>query len=281
MELHHLPASQPGKHGIVLGRVLSGVEDFAIWPYPKDENVKPAEILSPEFLKTPKYRLSVTADASGTLTCKYEFRPIGARKPTRKSTTKLAWATIRDAIRDEVRSRIVKDISTPRCGPFSLEIRAWDINTPDLEEIDEHFHVRRSMIRSAIRAHKGISVYRDGILVLPKTEGARDWLGLDLRRVSKYGPRLSTSQIIGYVLITATDNPGIRDTSPTSVPPTHLSDVFGRRLANGSDEFPGIGVSRGPFPAWVVTKSAWVTLDDPCRGAAYSSHVHPQGYTQV
>ena len=199
-----------------LSRLLSpfsGVEDFSIWLSPKDENVKPAKIESPDFLKNPKYKLSVTADASGTLTCKYEFRPIGERKPRRKATTKLDWATIRDAIRDDVRSRIVKNIARPNCGPFSLEIRAWDIDTPDLEEIDEHFHVKRSMIRSAIRAHKGISVYRDGILVLPKTEGARDWLGLDLRRVSKYGPRLSTSQIIGYVSIAAKDNPGIRDTS--------------------------------------------------------------------
>ena len=199
-----------------LSRLLSpfsGVEDFAIWLHPKDENVKPAKIATPDFLKNPKYRLSVTADASGTLTCKYEFRPIGERKPKRKTTTTLDWATIRDAIRDDTRSRVVKNISKPSCGPFSLEIRAWDIDTPDLDEIDEHFHVKKSMIRSAIRAHKGISVYRDGILVLPKTEGARDWLGLDLRRVSKYGPRLSTSQIIGYVSITAKDNRDIKDTS--------------------------------------------------------------------
>ena len=69
--------------------------------------------------------------------------------------------------------------------------------------------------------------------------------------------------------------------SPTSAPPALLSDVFGEYLANGSDEFPGIGAIRTPFPAWVVTKSAWVTLDYPCRCAAYSSHVHPQGYSQV
>ena len=51
------------------------------------------------------------------------------------------------------------------------------------------------------------------VLVLPKSENARDWLGLDLRRVSRVGPRLSTSQIVGYVLITSKHNPKIQDTS--------------------------------------------------------------------
>ncbi len=203
-----------------LSRLLSpfsGVEDFSIWLHPKDENVKPAKIESPDYLRNPKYRLSATVDASGTLTCKYEFRPIGARKAGRKATIKRDWNDVRDAIREsgrsDTRSRIVKTLSKPNCGAFSLEIRAWDIGTGDLDEIVEHFEVKKSLIRNAIRAHKGISIYRDGILVLPKTEGARDWLGLDLRRVSELGTRLSTSQLIGYVSITAEANPRVKDTS--------------------------------------------------------------------
>ena len=38
-------------------------------------------------------------------------------------------------------------------------------------------------------------------------------MGLDLRRVSKVGTRLSTSQLVGYVSISAADNPQIEDTS--------------------------------------------------------------------
>ena len=73
--------------------------------------------------------------------------------------------------------------------------------------------MQKSMIRKAIRTHKGISVYRDGVLVLPKSDQARDWLGLDLRRVSKVGTRMSTSQLVGYVSISAEKNPKIEDTS--------------------------------------------------------------------
>ena len=49
--------------------------------------------------------------------------------------------------------------------------------------------------------------------MLPKSDDARDWLGLDLRRVSRVGTRLSTSQIVGYVSITADGNEEIEDTS--------------------------------------------------------------------
>ena len=96
----------------------------------------------------------------------------------------------------------------PNCGPFWFEIRAWDIGADDTREISERFTIQRSVIRRAIRAHKGISVYRDGVLVLPKSDNARDWLGLDLRRVGRVGPRLSTSQLVGYVSITADETLG-------------------------------------------------------------------------
>ena len=82
--------------------------------------------------------------------------------------------------------------SRATCGPFEFEIRAWDLGSDDTLEIQERFDISKTSVRAAIRAHKGISIYRDEILVLPKSEGARDWLGLDLRRVSRVGTRLST-----------------------------------------------------------------------------------------
>ena len=122
-----------------------------------------------------------------------------------------AWETICGEDRDS--KRLHFSTQGARCGPFSFEIRAWDIGTADTEEISEAFGYQRAFIRKAIRAHKGISVYRDSILVLPKSENSRDWLGLDLRRVSYIGPRLSTSQLVGYVSISADSNPRISDTS--------------------------------------------------------------------
>jgi len=88
-----------------------------------------------------------------------------------------------------------------------------DIGPDDTQDIADRFKLKKAAVRQSIRSHKGLSIYRDNILVLPKSDDARDWLGLDLRRVSRVGNRLSTSQIVGYVSITASANPKIGDTS--------------------------------------------------------------------
>ena len=103
--------------------------------------------------------------------------------------------------------------SSPGCGPFQFEIRAWDLTKDDTRDIAEHFGENRSHVRAAIASQQGVSIYRADILVLPKSAGARDWLGLDLRRVSRLGSRLSTSQVLGCVRITKAGNPRIVDTS--------------------------------------------------------------------
>ncbi len=173
-----------------------------------DEIIK---IESPKFLKKPKYLLKGKADKNGNLSCTYRFSSF-SDDSTRTTKCKLTWEQIYKALPKE---RKLKDLKQDKsiCGKFSFEIRAWDISVDDIEEIGDNFGVKKSQIRKAIRTHKGISVYRDGILVLPKSENARDWLGLDLRRVSKLGTRLSTSQIVGHVSISADENPKICDTS--------------------------------------------------------------------
>ena len=50
-------------------------------------------------------------------------------------------------------------------------------------------------------------------MVLPKSDAAKDWLGVDLRRVSNIGRRLSTNQIIGKISISEQENPELKDTT--------------------------------------------------------------------
>ena len=176
-----------------------------------DGDTEEIKISSPEFLTRPKYSIKGTVDAHGNVEGLYQFTPIARDGAVREKKVNMAWETISGEGRSYQRSLISTEGAC--CGPFSFEIRAWDIAATDTEEISEAFDLQRSFVRDAIRAHKGISVYRDGVLVLPKSENARDWLGLDLRRVSYVGPRLSTSQLVGYVSISADGNPQIRDTS--------------------------------------------------------------------
>ena len=168
-------------------------------------------ITPPAFLSHPKYAIKGTADAHGGIEAVYRFAPLAGGEGARTRNLHRSQESIRAELERDGRFNHPKEGA--RCGPFSFEIRAWDIGAPDTAEIADAFGYSRGSIRRAIAAHKGISVYRDGVLVLPKSETARDWLGLDLRRVSRVGQRLSTSQIVGYVSISADGNPHIVDTS--------------------------------------------------------------------
>ena len=188
-----------------LSRLISPfreVDDFSIHLSIATNDLGPLEttVSSPSFLAQPKYSIRGEANADGDVTAHYRFRAINTNQ-RREQKVNLSWHQISALQNDAI------------CGPFSFDIRAWDISRDGTQEIAERYGLQKRNIRSAIRAHKGISVYRDGILVLPKSEDARDWLGLDLRRVSDVGRRVSTNQLVGYVSISADDNDTIQDTS--------------------------------------------------------------------
>lgn len=170
-----------------------------------------ATVSLPTFLMYPKYKLSGSVDDKGTINWKYIFHAIQERG-SRRASGKLYWDQIRDVGRKSKNPRL-EALPAPGCGPFAFEIRAWDIGPDDTEEIANKYGYSKSRIRKDIRAFKGLSLYRDGVLVLPKSENSRDWLGLDLKRVGRVGHHLSTTQIVGYVSISADLNPEIEDTS--------------------------------------------------------------------
>jgi signal transduction histidine kinase len=182
-------------------------EDFEIHLEIQGSGDLDTKIAAPEFLAKPPYAIRGHVDAKGNIKAKYEYHPV-VRAKSRHEQVALTWSDVREANEDDPQKK-----KLPFCGPFEFEIRAWDISSSDTEDLAERFQVAKANVRKSIRAHKGISVYRDGILVLPKSEDARDWLGLDLRRISRIGTRLSTSQIVGYVAISADTNPKLEDSS--------------------------------------------------------------------
>lgn len=198
-----------------LSRLISPFADFdefKIFLYGFDDaETGVVEIESPAFLTRPKYSIRGNADKKGNVKGIYRFAPLAKDAIARRKKLEMTWQRIYEAIQDKVQFQYSSE--TAHCGPFSFEIRAWDIATDDTREIAEKFDFQKSLVRKSIRAHKGISVYRDGILVLPKSDNARDWLGLDLRRVSRVGTRLSTNQLVGFVSIKAEENPHVEDTS--------------------------------------------------------------------
>jgi len=190
---------------------FSEADDFAIYLTDRFEgSSRDVRVEPPKFLSTPKYSIKGCVDSNGNVKAVFRFSQIMNEEPEENELT-LSWAQIFDLIQDKDRFSYCDD--TAHCGKFRFDIRAWDLDSEGITEISQRFELHKSAVRKAIRMHKGISIYRDKVLVLPKSENSRDWLGLDLRRVSRVGTRLSTSQIIGSVFITKQDNPNIDDTS--------------------------------------------------------------------
>lgn len=197
-----------------LGRLISPfseIDDFNIFLVNVDDGeLNKVKIKSPKFLSKPPYSIKGYVDEKGNVNTTYQYSPID-RSTGRGKKISISWERVYDKIRDKTLFDYQHEHS--HCGAFEFEIRVWNIDTEDRMEISKRFDYSKSLIRRAISTHKGISIYRDGILVLPKSDKARDWLGLDLRRVSKLGTRVSTSQVVGYVSISAEENPLIKDTS--------------------------------------------------------------------
>ncbi len=186
-------------------------DDFKIhFLKPDSTELEKIEITSHDFLANPKYKIYGEADKYGNVKGKYKYSPFD-RDKGREYEFILNWEQIFNSIRESDKDHISSD--SVQCGPFSFEVRAWDLQAEDTKEISSKYEIRKNEIRKSISAFKGISVYRDNILILPKTENSRDWLGLDARRIARVGTRLSTSQIVGYVSISSKYNPRIKDTS--------------------------------------------------------------------
>ncbi len=149
---------------------------------------------TPEGLKHPHYRLKGNVDETGH----YDL------------TLKLREQDNEEHITDQF---VFKDGHTPQCGPFHIELRVWEREPKDLAELVELYDSTLKNVREDLNRAAGINIYRDGFRVLPYGEPRNDWLRLDLRRVQNPTMRLSNNQIMGYVLISADDNPLLRDQS--------------------------------------------------------------------
>jgi signal transduction histidine kinase len=94
----------------------------------------------------------------------------------------------------------------PECGPFAFEFFVFDL-TPSAP-------VNHALDREQANLIKGhrIYLYRDGIRVYPYGDADDDWLEIDADRgTESAGRTLSNDQTVGYVSITQSGNPNLKD----------------------------------------------------------------------
>lgn len=98
-------------------------------------------------------------------------------------------------------------------GAFSFEFKVWDRDNDNLSNLANETDSILSSVKKDLDDLCGISIYRDGIRVLPYGNKNNDWVRLDLRRVNNPTLRLSNNQIVGYVSIGIDTNPLLKDQS--------------------------------------------------------------------
>ncbi len=200
-----------------LSRLISpfaNLKDFAIsltTPRKGGTAARTVEIQSPEYLERPPYRVLGSVDSKGVAELQYDF----SLPPEQRHVKQRLQLDSKHLAEVEGQNGDKEAHAKTLCGPFRFEIRAWDIGADAMKTYAGRLNLDQApnRISKEIRTHSGVSLYRDNILVLPKSDKGRDWLGLDLRRISRLGRRLATNQVIGYVLTTAKDNSAIQDTS--------------------------------------------------------------------
>ena len=174
---------------------------------------EPIKIKPIDLIENPVYKIKGTVDDSGLISWRYTFDPKNKIDQKRKISGRIDWIDARWGFNVNINLLNEESFLLYKAGAFSFEIRGWDLDNESLEELTDTFNLKRRVIRNTISQYKGLSIYRDDVLVLPKSSASKDWLGIDLRRISSIGKRISTSQIIGIIYISSAKNPGIRDTS--------------------------------------------------------------------
>ena len=92
-----------------------------------------------------------------------------------------------------------------RCGAFYLHTEIWYRSSPWVKGPD------RSTFNDYLETYGGISIYRDGLNILPAEWGAKvDWLELSKRHIKK-GEKLSYYNMIGQLEIEQSSNINIID----------------------------------------------------------------------
>jgi len=179
-----------------LSRLISpfeDVKDFAIF---LNIPVRPdllGEVQPPALILKPRYLLRGHVDSDGKFSG--ELLVDGVKKDTfdqRKLGDKLA---------------------TPFCGPFEVEIRAWDRDREGLEPIMERMQLGIHQIRQTLDNYCGVSIYRDGFRVYPYGQKGNDWLNLDIRSRLNPVKNLANNQTVAAIRISRQKNPGLRDRS--------------------------------------------------------------------
>lgn len=145
---------------------------------------------------------------------KYEFTPWDTLTKIDKGRTKQEDELLAEELRlrkDTTRrvptEKDIIDLDEHRIGPIDFEVLIFETDA----QIFNYSLVNKKSVTDFLRDNGGVRVYRDGVRVYDYGEKENDWLGIDLRRVSSVGTRVSNSILIGAVKVKRESSIGLKE----------------------------------------------------------------------
>lgn len=101
------------------------------------------------------------------------------------------------------------DLSKSKIGSIEFDLIIFELDS----QIFSYVNSEKKSTKDYLRENGGIRVYRDGVRVYNYGEKDTDWLGIDLRRINRFGGNVSNNIIIGAVKIKRAESFGLREKS--------------------------------------------------------------------
>jgi len=140
---------------------------------------------------------------------KYEFKPWDTLskidKGRIKTTNQLPPNELFIVDTSKYHNRI--NLDNFKIGPIEFDVIIFEKDA----QIFNYVNAEKTSIITYLNANGGIRVFRDGIRVYDYGERDNDWLGIDIKRVSRVGGRVSNNIILGSVKINRKDSTNLKE----------------------------------------------------------------------
>lgn len=101
------------------------------------------------------------------------------------------------------------DLTLCQIGSIEFDLIIFELDS----QIFSYLNSEKKSTKDYLKENGGIRVYRDGVRVYNYGEKDTDWLGINLRRINRFGGNVSNNIIIGSVKIKRAESFGLREKS--------------------------------------------------------------------
>ena len=121
------------------------------------------------------------------------------------------------------------------CGPIRFSMYFFPLDRGDEGWTYNVFKLKE--IVTMLKEFGGLKIYRDGFRVKPYGDPGHDWLGLNFKRLQRFGKKIpSNNQIIGFVYVSRDANSSLLDTTTReglihNMAYHHMIDFLDRSIA--------------------------------------------------